>query len=71
MTLISVTMTILKPISSDAGRRTRFAQNSRAIPAAPEVPLPMLWPAPTSPHGGESGAPEAIGRRVRLVFSLL
>ena len=42
MTLISVTMIILKPIGPDAGLATRFAQDSHAIPAAPEVPLPML-----------------------------
>jgi hypothetical protein len=59
MTLISVTMTILKPTSPDAGRRTRFAQGSHAIPACPEGPLPMLM-ASTDIQAGQGGrVPEA------------
>src|SRR5689334_21178923 len=76
MTLISVTITILKPISPDVGRQIRFTQNTRGIPMAPAVALPMLVASADMParHACQAGRPGARGgqdRRVRLVFSLL
>ena len=59
MTLISVTMIILKPIGPDAGLATRFAQDSHAIPTAPEVPLPMLMASADGTASQAGRVPEA------------
>src|SRR5215467_1028600 len=59
MTLISVTVTILKPISPDVGRHIRFGQNSHTFPATPGVPLPMLVASADMPARQGGGVPEA------------
>ena len=59
MTLISVTLTSLKPISPDAAGPTWFAQNSHAIPAAPGVSLPMLVASTDIPVWQGGRRPEA------------
>src|SRR5690242_21269424 len=62
MTLISVTIMILKPISPDAGRLPRFTQDTRGIPRRPKFRCRSLWPAQTSLPGREARTPEVDQR---------